>query len=601
MSRIAENRISKFPDAVTTNASDKRTFFQPKLSVNEPGDIYEREADTMADKVMRMKAPSSQSFFKSAPTLLQRKHHGAGELDDEELHRKETPSIQRKCKHCEEEDKMLQRKENANTQARDSAGLTRYVDSLDKSGEPLSDSSRSFFEPRFGYDFSDVRVHTDDSAARSARSINALAYTAGNHIVFNQGQYTPDDEAGQKLMAHELTHVIQQGGDVKMINRQGGAVAEAAPEPAPEINWETEPANDNAPGGAANDNAAPFGRQSQPIRMPSPNDHSGWATIERGIAITNAENNAQYWKERIQIDTFIETGSPPDFITERSIYINQIGGRNNFRAGKVLHFIPKIKYDFEQAQDFAALAKVYSQYSVWLRSREEMEKDVCKQNPDFDLVIDEKFLRSISLAYILPSTNEEIYKIRHTITTAAADRYAKIKERVKQQAIGKELAIAEATTLKEKRKSQGPCSLKVVPAIGGNSRHNRFAAHVASVKGYGRVKGELEYTTPENIKYSFDTYNPANKRDVWEVKTRHEWLSDHSMSKGDYLRGGFDTRFIGLEAQRLRGLYVASRCGLNFKYAFDNCGAVLGIRKQWIIPPIEYIPYPGDAPEDCHE
>lgn len=207
-----------------SDSAKRSPFFQPaivqaKLSVNTPDDAYEQEADTMADKVMRMKAPASQSFFKPAPTLLQRKHHGAGELDDEELHRKEMPSVQRKCEHCEEEDKMLQRKGNSNAKAQDSNGLTHYVGSLDNSGQPLSDASRSFFEPRFGYDFSDVRVHNDDSAARSAQSINALAYTTGNHIVFNQNQYSPDSENGQKLMAHELTHVIQQHSGAKRIQR----------------------------------------------------------------------------------------------------------------------------------------------------------------------------------------------------------------------------------------------------------------------------------------------------------------------------------------------------------------------------------------------
>jgi hypothetical protein len=202
----------------------RSSFFQPgivqaKLDVNEPGDMYEQEADAMADKVMRTKATEYQGFFKPAPALIQRKHHGAGELDDEELHRKEIPSVQRKCEHCEEEDEMLQRMESTDAKAQDTGGLNNYIGSLGASGQPLSGASRKFFEPRFGYDFSDVRVHNDPSAAQSARSIDALAYTAGNHIVFNQGQYSPDTETGQKLMAHELTHVIQQHSGAKKIQR----------------------------------------------------------------------------------------------------------------------------------------------------------------------------------------------------------------------------------------------------------------------------------------------------------------------------------------------------------------------------------------------
>ncbi len=78
-------------------------------------------------------------------------------------------------------------------------------------GQPLDRGSRSFFEPRFGHDFSRVRVHVDGQAVASARSVNALAYTVGRHLVFGAGQYTPESQMGRQLLAHELTHVLQQG------------------------------------------------------------------------------------------------------------------------------------------------------------------------------------------------------------------------------------------------------------------------------------------------------------------------------------------------------------------------------------------------------
>lgn len=89
-------------------------------------------------------------------------------------------------------------------------GLTRNV--LAESGHSLSVATRAFMEPRFGRDFSAVRVHTGEPAARSARSLNALAYTVGDHLVFDQGQYTPGTATGNRLLAHELTHVVQQRG-----------------------------------------------------------------------------------------------------------------------------------------------------------------------------------------------------------------------------------------------------------------------------------------------------------------------------------------------------------------------------------------------------
>ncbi|MBB6127734.1 eCIS core domain-containing protein [Mucilaginibacter lappiensis] len=182
----------------TVKAQNNKPFFpsllvQPKLQVNEPGDRYEQEADAMADQVMRMSISSSNesSFFKPAP-----------------------PVIQRKCQHCEEEEK-LHRKESTTAETSGSHELDNYIGSLGSSGQALPESSRQFFEPRFGHDFSNVRIHTGSVAAKSAQSINALAYTTGNNIVFNSGQYSTESDSGKRLMAHELTHVVQQGGSIE--------------------------------------------------------------------------------------------------------------------------------------------------------------------------------------------------------------------------------------------------------------------------------------------------------------------------------------------------------------------------------------------------
>ncbi len=80
-------------------------------------------------------------------------------------------------------------------------------------GQPLSESARSFFGPRFGHDFSQVRVHTDSRAAESARAFGARAYTIGSHIVFGAGEYQLATSAGRQLLAHELTHTLQQSSD----------------------------------------------------------------------------------------------------------------------------------------------------------------------------------------------------------------------------------------------------------------------------------------------------------------------------------------------------------------------------------------------------
>ncbi|HWK04715.1 MAG TPA: DUF4157 domain-containing protein [Puia sp.] len=165
-------------------------FIQPRLTIGPVDDPYEREADAMADKVMRMS-------------------------DTEMLQTKPSPvSIQRKCAHCEEEEK-LQRKASVDADA--PAISSAVQETLQSTGHSLDGGTRSFMEERFGYDFAGVQIHNDSPAHHSSADINALAYTHGQHIVFAAGQYQPDTNTGKQLLAHELTHVVQQNGSQKSI------------------------------------------------------------------------------------------------------------------------------------------------------------------------------------------------------------------------------------------------------------------------------------------------------------------------------------------------------------------------------------------------
>jgi hypothetical protein len=123
--------------------------------------------------------------------------------------------------------------------------LERYIGSLAGSGSPLDPTTRASFEHRLGHDFSKVRIHADASAAESARAADALAYTVGHNVVFGAGQYRPATSEGRRLLAHELTHVVQQAGGssrharayvtASVVQRQAGPAAPgraAAPAPA---------------------------------------------------------------------------------------------------------------------------------------------------------------------------------------------------------------------------------------------------------------------------------------------------------------------------------------------------------------------------------
>ena len=114
------------------------------------------------------------------------------------------------CEDCSRKRQELRRKTSGDEAPR---GVPQVVhDVLGSGGQPLDAAARADMEPRFGRDFSRVRIHTDPRAADSARAVSALAYTLGDHIVFGRSQYAPGTGAGRQLLAHELTHVVQQGG-----------------------------------------------------------------------------------------------------------------------------------------------------------------------------------------------------------------------------------------------------------------------------------------------------------------------------------------------------------------------------------------------------
>ena len=169
---------------------------QPKLTVNAPGDEFEREAERVADQIMRMPVAGTDD----APLIQRTCVNCTKELQQER--------IQRVCSECEEE---LQRKPVQNRGGPEvHSDLAEEIDSIRRGGTRLPQRVREFFEPRFGHDFSEVRLHTGGRAGETARSVDALAYTIRDHIVFSPGRYQPETDAGRRLLAHELTHVVQQ-------------------------------------------------------------------------------------------------------------------------------------------------------------------------------------------------------------------------------------------------------------------------------------------------------------------------------------------------------------------------------------------------------
>ncbi len=150
--------------------------FQAKLAISQPGDKYEQEADQVAEQVMRMPEPR----------------------------------LQRQVAPEEEEEELLQTKQLLQRQAEGGTDIPSEAPAivhevLHSPGRPLDATTRAFMEPRFGYDFSQVRIHTGSKAVESAKAVHALAYTVGQNIVFGEHLHIPQTQTGQKVLAHELT------------------------------------------------------------------------------------------------------------------------------------------------------------------------------------------------------------------------------------------------------------------------------------------------------------------------------------------------------------------------------------------------------------
>jgi hypothetical protein len=209
------------------NNSVKTKFIQPKLKIGQPGDKYEQEADLLANRVMS----SSQNDSLSMQTQT------IGE-DEENIQMQpieEEEELQMKCDNCttdnniqmqpveEEEEELIQPKSiKASESAVAPSNIFGEINKSKGSGATMDEKTRSFMNKRFGANFNHVNIHTNESAVRLNKQLNAKAFTVGNDIFFNRGKYNPTSQEGKRLLAHELTHTIQQGATIQpMIQKEG--------------------------------------------------------------------------------------------------------------------------------------------------------------------------------------------------------------------------------------------------------------------------------------------------------------------------------------------------------------------------------------------
>jgi len=194
-----KKRQKKFSKQNDYHINIPQSPIQPKLKISQPNNPYEIEADRVADQIMRMSVSDSINL----------------EISD-----KYESGIHRKCSKCkmmnkkDEELKISRKPLSSTSDLKVSDNFTSGINS--SNGKPLDIATKNFLEPRFGYDFSDVRVHNDSKSQYLATSVNARAFTYGNDIFLGSGESISDS----KLLAHELTHVVQNNITTSTIQRQ---------------------------------------------------------------------------------------------------------------------------------------------------------------------------------------------------------------------------------------------------------------------------------------------------------------------------------------------------------------------------------------------
>jgi len=235
--------MSFFKSKSSSNASssavdDHKPFIgvQAKLNIGKSDDKYEQEADTVADKVVNQKGLfDGQPFFAPRPSIQQpngpsiQQAQESGKTGEESeivqekpLQESITPIVRKKDldtpstekdeiqRSSNEEEEEIQQK--SESPSRDTSELESQLSNSKGGGKPMEPDTKSQMESGFGSDFSGVRIHNDSNAVQMNKNLGAKAFTNGNDIYFNEDQYNPSSKEGQHLLAHELTHTIQQGG-----------------------------------------------------------------------------------------------------------------------------------------------------------------------------------------------------------------------------------------------------------------------------------------------------------------------------------------------------------------------------------------------------
>lgn len=647
-------KVSKPSSTATVRAGGPS--IRPRLIVGAPGDRWEQEADRVADRVMHPASPTAQTTtIPASPaaltTTIQRKC-ACSKDGDELLQRSPIEGgdelLQRSP--IEGGSELLQRSPTGGGAATVSPAVRASIDSMRAGGgAPLHAATRGFMQERLGHDFSHVRVHTDTRAAHSAAALWARAFTVGRDVFFNTGQYAPETDAGRRLIAHELAHVVQQGaGAPVQVQRQatggdtsGKAEVEKLSQYEIAKQWKAKKAQFIAVASAPNNLS---GHQLFAIW------HSYWIEMQNLAVDEEKRLRDKAWSaDRVayaeNIDLF-RLGKRDALGPDYQAAADRLDATNFMLSGdsRLLNWLEdwvdtgQHHILIRDVNDKAIeIAKAQAMFQSWFAPIIYGALGMAQGGAPSVVAAEEGALIEEPTTTITRPTGPPNLRVIQgqggTTSSATGGRTAPVRTgsgaRGATAAAPKyEEAPAPAPTARPSltlvpeeapAPAPAPAPTAATPRATGVGVSPALALALAQtyqnpdevksgpcnardVKGHlggnvahnnfattvtGGNPNDFRITTPEGWDCTTDGRDLRKPNVVWEVKVGHDWVSDTGVAGGSIDAPRLMKRLLGLEKQRIDCSLAAARCGYEYRYAVDSLEVAQALNTQWKgIPPV---------------
>ena len=489
---------------------------QTKLKISQPGDPLEREADRVADAVMRMPDPAgARADVDLAGTDSQR---------------------------------------NADSSSAGANALPMVQEALRTSGRPLDPIASRFMETRLGYDFGRVRVHVGEPAIRAARAVNAQAFTVGWDIVFAAGEYQPHTHAGRGLIAHELTHAVQQetSGE-RWIGRRG-------PIPRPPVQTPVR---------------VPTGRRvaAPPRSLPE---------LAEALKGENRRREALGQALRTRV-VLTRGGSPPDFISEHEELGVWEWGTERYTV-RNFHILDAIEHGVMRAENQGELVRVLQNFIP------EVLPEDYQPRPTYILSGDPRLWGATFPHNFDPDGEKRLKVFWHAYELRNLQLQTEAKEETERRLATEaeaQVCLPSEPDL-DLDMANGYCDeygCQIEPIA---QQSGRYPCHADYARSLSNVSREFRITTPDGTSVDFDAMDWGGA--LYEVKTGYRRVAFWT----GIVAQRTEERFVD---QSERQLEVAEKCHRSLDWYFNDEGAAAHF-DSLIRAPVHYVPFDCDKDSD---